>query len=257
MPDVLDLPLRTLLTGTRPANVAGAFAADRPHGGVEEDARGGPPLDPEGDHEAAPTDAPEELLRGAVFALAARELAALVRSLPPQRMAAVLRERDPAAAVGELLADAALAHTAATTDDPLAVALLQGARRKRELLAGAGGAWPTGMVAEHLGITRQGVDKRRQAGTLLGVRLPGGDWVYPALQFGPDGAPLAGLAEALGVFRGLESPWMQLENLLALDSALASADGAPRSALRALRDDGPAALPAVIAALRQTADPDA
>lgn len=241
MPDVLDLPLRAL------------FASDGP----------APAPEPVG---------AEALLHEAVFALAARELAGLVRALPLERAAAALRDRDPVAAVGGLLADAALAHAAAATDDPLSIALLQGARRKRELLAQAGGAWSTGTVADHLAITRQGVDKRRQAGTLLGVRLPSGDWVYPVAQFAPDGAPLPGLPEVLGAFRSVASPWMHLEHLLAPDPALSSpvaqpvarsaakgrkvppADAPPRSALQALRADGPAAVPAIVAALAQVGD---
>lgn len=275
MSDVLDLPLRSLFAANTPppigAGRADAVAPDPGHESVAWVAtgNGGAPL------ATHPSDV-ERLLHEAVFALAARELAGLVRALPLERAAAALRDRDPVAAVSGLLADAALEHTATVTDDPLTLALLRGAQRKRELLAQAGGAWSTGTVAEHLAITRQGIDKRRQTGTLLGVRLPSGDWVYPVAQFGPEGAPLPGLAEVLGAFRGVASPWMRLEHLLAPDPALseqvlraaatrtstvddtspAAAADTPRSAFQALRDDGPAALRAITAALQQAGDLD-
>lgn len=265
MSDVLDLPVRALFA----ADSSAESTRGRQHLSV-----GRPSADDEATGRSSALPAPpanaEQMLREAVFALAARELAGLVRALPLDRAAAALRDRDPIAAVGGLLADAALEHTATTTDDPQSVALLQGARRKRELLAQAGGAWPTGTVAEHLAITRQGVDKRRQTGTLLGVRLPSGDWVYPVAQFAPDGAPLPGLTEVLGAFRGIASPWMWLEHLLAPDPVLSAhsigeatrapavsvTDDTPRSALQALREDGSTAIPAIVAALREVGDGD-
>lgn len=274
MSDVLDLPLRSLFAEAPPRPATAGLGVPVPRLPQREFAAAGAPSTTE-----SPARAPdaESLLHEAVFALAARELAGLIRALPLDRAAAALRDRDPVAAIGGLLADAAVTHAAVATDDPLGVALLRGARRKRELLAAAGGAWSTGTVAEHLGLTRQGVDKRRQAGTLLGVRLPSGDWVYPVSQFGPDGAPLPGLAEALGALGGITSGWMQLEHLLAPDPALgaravggatgeratkpasaasAAEDVVPRSALQALRADGARALPAVVAALRQAGDLD-
>jgi hypothetical protein len=50
------------------------------------------------------------------------------------------------------------------------------------------GSW----LSSRLGVGTQRLDAMRRAGELLGVRRPGGqDYLYPAWQFGPDGAPRA------------------------------------------------------------------
>lgn len=96
--------------------------------------------------------------------------------------------------------------------DPLAAARLRAVRMKRELLERAGGAWSTGRVAEFLGITPQAVHGRRSRGTLLGVRAPNGDYVYPVMQFHSHGV-VPGMAEVLRAFQ-VEDPWTQLSVLL-------------------------------------------
>src|SRR5690349_3609163 len=107
MSDVLDLPIRTLLRDAHgAANGAGGGAARTAPAGAP--AASAAPTS----SAAPPADAPT-LVREAVFALAARELAEFIVALPLERAAAALRERDPAAAVAGLLADAALEQTAA------------------------------------------------------------------------------------------------------------------------------------------------
>ena len=78
-----------------------------------------------------------------------------------------------------------------------------------------------------LGITRQAVDKRRRAGSLLAVR-EGSDWRYPACQF-DNGEVVVGIPD---VVRGLgsTSPWVAFDFLLAPDTVLAG-----RTPLEALR----------------------
>jgi hypothetical protein len=114
-------------------------------------------------------------------------------------------------------------------DYPLASALLRGAHVKEELIQASGGAASAEEVAQLLGITRQAVDKRRRAGTLLAVESPSGDWRYPRAQFQQDGKPIAHLERVLRAFT-VADPWMQLDALTAIDPALGN-----RSAFDALK----------------------
>lgn len=110
-----------------------------------------------------------------------------------------------------------------------ASALLRGARVQRDLLREAGGALSANDVGGLLGIGRAAVDKRRRQGALLGLKLPKGDVVYPAAQFGKRDV-LPGLTEVLRAFR-IQDPWMQLDVLVARDEALRG-----RTAFEALAD---------------------
>jgi hypothetical protein len=84
--------------------------------------------------------------------------------------------------------------SAVTELDPLAPALARGVEHRRTLLNLAGSAMSAEEAGQILGITRQAVDKRRRAGTLLAVR-EGSDWRYPACQF-EDGEVVAGPPES-------------------------------------------------------------
>jgi hypothetical protein len=111
--------------------------------------------------------------------------------------------------------------------DPLAGAIARGAEARTRLAEAAGGLLPAEAVGRLLGISRAAVDKRRNAGKLLALRIRG-DWAYPAIQFG-DGEVLEGIPEVLAGMADA-SPWSVLDFLLAPDEAL---DG--RSPLAALR----------------------
>jgi DNA-binding response OmpR family regulator len=104
-----------------------------------------------------------------------------------------------------------------------AAALLEGAQVQRDLLEQAGGALSADDVGSFLGIRRAAVDKRRRQGTLLGIKLPSNDVVYPAAQFG-SGDVLPGLPDALSAFR-IDDPWMQLDTLLAKHDLLGGRTG--------------------------------
>jgi hypothetical protein len=118
--------------------------------------------------------------------------------------------------------------SAITDPDPLAPLLARNVEHRETLLCRAGGALPTEEAARLLGITRETVDERWRAGTLLAIQ-EGSDWCYPACQF-EQGEVVPGLAE---VVRGLasEGPWVTLDFLLTPDTALAG-----RSPLQALRE---------------------
>ena len=112
--------------------------------------------------------------------------------------------------------------------DPLAPALARNVEHRERLLALAGGAVSAADAGRLLGgITRQAVDKRRRANTLLAVR-EGSDWRYPACQFA-EGEIVSGIADVVNGFAEAGS-WAALDFLLAPDSALGG-----RTPLEALR----------------------
>jgi hypothetical protein len=79
-------------------------------------------------------------------------------------------------------------------------------------LAAEGGTISAPAVAELLGITRQAVDKRRRAGTLLGLPTGRRGYAYPVWQFA-DGGTLPGLTEVLAAL-AWAGPWTQVMFLL-------------------------------------------
>jgi len=91
----------------------------------------------------------------------------------------------------------------------------------------AGGALSADEAGRILGITRQAVDKRRRASTLLAVRERS-DWRYPACQY-ENGELVLGIPDIVRGF-GPARPWLALDFLLAPDTVLSG-----RSPLEALR----------------------
>lgn len=139
-------------------------------------------------------------------------LARMLASAPADVLIDSLSAPSDVGTLARLLSAASGAPDTVDEVDPLADAFARGAEIKRELLGEAGGGWPTAVVARHLGITRQAVDRRRQRGSLLAVEV-GGEYLYPACQFTEDGV-LPRLADALKAFQ-IESPWTRLSVLLA------------------------------------------
>jgi len=88
--------------------------------------------------------------------------------------------------------------------DPLAAARLRRAQVQQSLL---NGAYSSQEVAKLLRMTRQGVDKRRRQGQLLGLSVGRRGYRYPAWQF-QDGEVLRGLPDVLAAFTDLD-PWTQ------------------------------------------------
>ncbi len=93
-------------------------------------------------------------------------------------------------------------------DDPLAKARLLGLESKQFLLHAEGGSVPAEEAARRLGLTRQGVDRRRRSGRLLGLTLGRRGYAYPVWQFGEMGT-LPGLEKVLAALRDL-GPWSQV-----------------------------------------------
>jgi len=106
--------------------------------------------------------------------------------------------------------------------------LLDLKQAKVAVLERAGGAVTVEEVRPLLGdVSRQAVEKRRERGALLAIRI-GGEYRYPLCQFA-DGDVLPGLSNVLRAFT-MRNPWTQLSVLVAPQDAL---DG--RSLLDALR----------------------
>jgi hypothetical protein len=88
---------------------------------------------------------------------------------------------------------------------PLSDAAVRGIAIKQELLRAGGGGLSSQQVADALGITRQGVDKRRRRRGLLAVPSGSGEYLYPACQFTSDGV-IRGLEAMLRAFQ-VRNPW--------------------------------------------------
>jgi hypothetical protein len=172
---------------------------------------------------AAPDSMQAAFLRRAVSALER-----IAEAAPPGLLAEALARPTDAGSLAQLLGQGDLVGPAVAALDPLVPALARNLGHRQVLLERAGGALSAAEAGTALGISRQAVDKRRRAGGLLAIR-EGGDWRYPACQFGETGPP-AGLAE---VVRGMAAagPWATLDFLLAPDAALGGAT--PLTALQA------------------------
>lgn len=105
------------------------------------------------------------------------------------------------------------AYQALKEHDPLLPAQVRGMRARQELLESEGGTLSVSQVATLLGITRQAVDKRRRARTLIGLHTGRHGFAFPAWQFDQRGQLLAGLEGVLAELAEF-SPWMQAGYLL-------------------------------------------
>ena len=111
-------------------------------------------------------------------------------------------------------------NQAAFEPDARSLAILEGVRIAQEDLRKAGGTYDLEQVRVLMrGISRQAIDKRVQAGSLLAVPGPSNRRSYPTLQFNPDGTVVDGLraiCEALPT----TNPWTILNFLAQPDDRL-------------------------------------
>ncbi|MEL4073371.1 DNA-binding protein [Ochrobactrum sp. GPK 3] len=122
-----------------------------------------------------------------------------------------------AGSVAQLLSSSDVIGAAVTELDPLVPALARNVEHRQRLLELAGGVLSADEAGRILGITRQAVDKRRRANSVLAVR-EGSDWRYPACQFS-EGEVIAGIPDVVRSFAAA-GPWAALDFLLAPDTAL-------------------------------------
>lgn len=128
--------------------------------------------------------------------------------------------------LARVLVDSGAFGAAVAELDPEAIDLAQEIEHRAEVVKRAGGMLSAEDAGKLLGISRQGVDKRRRAKTLLAIRQ-GGDWLYPRAQF-HEHETIPGLPEVVRGFAD-SGPWVALEFLVTPDDVL---DGlSPRAAL--------------------------
>lgn len=125
----------------------------------------------------------------------------------PTDLAVLLR----ALSSGELLDDL-------KSVEPLAPAFIRGIEAKRKLIEEHGGTWTAEKAGEVLGITRQAVDKRRRAGTLIGLTTGRYGYRYPIWQFTQSGA-VPGLEDVLTALASHDE-WMQAAFLISKNPRL-------------------------------------
>lgn len=157
----------------------------------------------------------------AAFAVRAQRAVTDLERLPLRVLKeAITAPTDIDVIVRALQSPEALAETGLQRD-PWHQARLRGIQASRELLASAGGGLSSAEVATLLGITRQAVDKRRQAGQLLALKLGRRGYLYPARQFTQTGV-LPGWPGVLAVLQD-HAPWAQLIFLMSPNSYLGGA----------------------------------
>ncbi|RNJ50335.1 hypothetical protein D1O30_12745 [Methylocystis hirsuta] len=101
--------------------------------------------------------------------------------------------------------------------DPLTEAFLRGSEMKREMLKAEGGAISAQQLAGHLGITAQGLGRKRERNQVFWLDV-GDGYVYPAFQIGKNGL-LPGIREVLDAFT-VDDPWMRVNFMLTGDQRL-------------------------------------
>jgi hypothetical protein len=116
--------------------------------------------------------------------------------------------RDAAAIGAEIVPD---------KPDPLTEAFLRGSAMKRAMLKAEGGALSAQQLADHLGITPQGLGRKRERNQVFWLGI-GDGYVYPAFQIGRNGL-LRGIREVLDAFT-VDDPWMRVNFMLTGDARL-------------------------------------
>jgi hypothetical protein len=155
----------------------------------------------------------------------------MAREAAPEALVAALAAPTDTGTLARATADQAVSE-AIQRLEPLAAAIARAADTKARLVERANGLLSAEAVAKLLGLSRQGVDKRRSQGKLLAVRIRG-DWAYPAAQF-TEGEVLDGIPEVVSGMSDA-SAWSVLSFLLSEIEPLG--DISPLAALRAGRRD--------------------
>ncbi|MBY5886712.1 DNA-binding protein [Rhizobium ruizarguesonis] len=181
-------------------------------------------------HASGPVTVQEEpnSIRTAFLRRATSALERISANVPAKDLADALSAPTDAGSLAQLLSRSDMVGAAINDLDPLVPALARNVEHRQNLVERAGGTVSAEDAGRMLGISRQAVDKRRRAGTLLAVRERS-DWRYPLCQF-DQGEVIAGISDVVRDFAAA-GPWIALDFLLAADTALGG-----RTALQALRD---------------------
>jgi hypothetical protein len=181
-------------------------------------------------HASTPVTEQEEpnSIRAAFLRRATSALERISANVPAKDLADALSAPTDAGSLAQLLSRSDMVGAAINDLDPLVPALARNVEHRQNLVERAGGTMSAEDAGRILGISRQAVDKRRRAGTLLAMR-EGSDWRYPLCQL-DQGEVIAGISDVVRGFAAA-GPWIALDFLLASDTVLGG-----RTALQALRD---------------------
>jgi hypothetical protein len=127
----------------------------------------------------------------------------------PKVLSDALSAPTDAGSLARLLSHSDVIGSAVIELDPLVPALARNVEHRKILIERAGGTLSAEDTGRLLGISRQAVDKRRRAGSLLAVRQ-GSDWRYPACQFDETDV-VAGIADVVRAYTSA-GPWMALDS---------------------------------------------
>ena len=148
-----------------------------------------------------------------------RALTRIAEHMPRDRLLEAVGAATDTDVLFHSLQDAAAIGSEITPDapDPLIAALLRGSEMKRDLLKAEGGALSGPQLAGHLGVTPQGLGKKRERNQVFWLEI-GDGFVFPAFQVGKTGL-LPGIREVLAVFQ-VDDPWMRVHFMLTGDRRL-------------------------------------
>ncbi|TAX48409.1 DNA-binding protein (plasmid) [Rhizobium leguminosarum] len=167
-------------------------------------------------------------IRTAFLRRATSALERISANVSAKDLADALSAPTDAGSLAQLLSRSDMVGAAINDLDPLVPALARNVEHRQNLIERAGGTMSAEDAGRILGISRQAVDKRRRAGTLLAVR-EGSDWRYPLCQL-DQGEVIEGISDVVRGFAAA-GPWIALDFLLAPDTVLGG-----RTPLQALRD---------------------
>ena len=156
---------------------------------------------------------PSEDLVQAFVIRTGRALTRIAERMPRERLLEMVGASTDTDVLFRSLQDAVAIGAEITPDapDPLTQALLRGSEMKREMLKAEGGALSAQQLAAHLGITPQGLGRKRDRDHLFWLEI-GEGYVYPAFQIGKNGL-LSGIREVLAAFE-VDDPWMRVQFML-------------------------------------------
>lgn len=171
----------------------------------------------------------------AFVARGARALARIAERMPRERLLEAVGAETDTDVLFRSLRDAAAvgAEIAPGAPDPLTAALLRGAEIKRALLKAEGGVLSAQQLADHLGITTQGLGRKREKDQVFWLEV-GDGYVYPSFQIGPSGL-MPGIRAVLDALDE-RNPWARVNFMLTADARLG--DRRPLDALREGDIDG-------------------
>lgn len=160
--------------------------------------------EPTAAYTAPPSSVPPPTSLGEAFAARARRA---VDSLAHDLSQDTLTQALSAPSDVDTLIEALLHAVSVEPTHPLGSARLRGVQAARRLLEEEGGTLSAEELGDLLGITRQAVNQRRQAGKLLALEVGRHGYAYPAWQLTETGT-LPGLEATLRTLEG-HDPWMQ------------------------------------------------